>query len=229
MNAPLRVLLADDHPMVRYGIAAVLAGTESVVVAGEAADGRALLDLALAEPPDVVLTDLAMPGMGGVELIAALRAALPHVPVLVLTMHANDEAVFAALRAGARGYLIKGADGAELVRAIESVAAGEAVYGPEVANRIIGFFTGTPDAYAAQAFPDLTDRERDVLELMAVGLRNHAIAERLALSEKTVRNHVSSVLLKLQVPDRTAAALKAREAGLGSEAEPGRNLGSTDH
>jgi DNA-binding NarL/FixJ family response regulator len=221
MTSPVRVLIADDHPMVRYGIAAVLAATDSVVVAGEAVDGRALLDLARAEPPDVVLTDLAMPGMGGVELIAALRAELPDVPVLVLTMHANDESVFAALRAGARGYLIKGADGAELVRAIESVAAGEAVYGAEVANRIIAFFTGAPESYAAQAFPELTERERDVLDLMAVGLRNRAIAERLGLSDKTVRNHVSSVLLKLQVPDRTAAALKAREAGLGQDVDPG--------
>jgi DNA-binding NarL/FixJ family response regulator len=187
------------------------------VLAGEAADGAALLELAKADPPDVVVTDLAMPGMGGIELIAALRAALPDLPVLVLTMHANDEAVFSALRAGARGYLIKGADGAELVRAIESVASGEAVYGAEVANRIIGFFTGTPDSYAAQAFPDLTERERDVLEFVAIGLRNHAIAERLGLSEKTVRNHVSAVLLKLQVSDRTAAALKAREAGLGTD------------
>jgi len=217
MSAPVRVLVADDHPMVRYGISAVLAAVESVEVVGEASDGRALLDLALADPPDVVLTDLAMPGMGGVELIAALRAALPEVPVLVLTMHANDEAVFAALRAGARGYLIKGADGAELVRAIESVAAGDAVYGAEVADRIIGFFAGTPGSRPPDAFPDLTARERDVLELMAVGLRNHAIAERLGLSEKTVRNHVSVVLLKLQVPDRTAAALKAREAGLGGD------------
>jgi DNA-binding NarL/FixJ family response regulator len=217
VGQPVRVLLADDHPMVRYGIAAVLAAADSVVLAGEAADGAALLELAKADPPDVVVTDLAMPGMGGIELIAALRAALPDLPVLVLTMHANDEAVFSALRAGARGYLIKGADGAELVRAIESVASGEAVYGAEVANRIIGFFTGTPDSYAAQAFPDLTERERDVLEFVAIGLRNHAIAERLGLSEKTVRNHVSAVLLKLQVSDRTAAALKAREAGLGTD------------
>lgn len=217
MTGPLRVLLADDHPMVRYGIAAVLEATDSVALVGQAADGRALLEQALADPPDVVLTDLSMPGMGGVELISALRERLPDLPVLVLTMHADDEAVFAALRAGARGYLIKGADGAELVRAIESVASGEAVYGAEVANRIIGFFTGAPDAYAAQAFPELTDREREVLELMAVGLRNRAIADRLSLSEKTVRNHVSAVLLKLQVPDRTAAALKAREAGLGND------------
>lgn len=217
MTGPLRVLLADDHPMVRYGIAAVLEATDSVALVGQAADGRALLEQALADPPDVVLTDLSMPGMGGVELISALRERLPDLPVLVLTMHADDEAVFAALRAGARGYLIKGADGAELVRAIESVASGEAVYGAEVANRIIGFFTGARDAYAAQAFPQLTDREREVLELMAVGLRNRAIADRLSLSEKTVRNHVSAVLLKLQVPDRTAAALKAREAGLGND------------
>jgi DNA-binding NarL/FixJ family response regulator len=213
----IRVVVADDHPMVRYGIKAVLADVAHIELTGEAADGNELLSVVAATDPDVVLTDLAMPGLSGPEAITRLRASHPALPVLVLTMHADDESVFAALRAGARGYLIKGADGAELVRAIESVVAGEAVYGAAVANRIIAFFTGAAEEYAAKAFPELTDREREVLGLMAVGLRNNAIADRLGLSEKTVRNHVSAVLLKLQVPDRTAAALKAREAGLGSQ------------
>jgi DNA-binding NarL/FixJ family response regulator len=216
-SAPIRIVVADDHPMVRYGIAAVLSDVGSVEIVGEAADGKELLTVVASTQPDVVLTDLAMPEMDGVAAITRLHAAYPEIAVLVLTMHADDESVFAALRAGARGYLIKGADGAELVRAIQTVAAGDAVYGTAVANRIIAYFTGAPGAPAPKAFPELTDREREVLNLMASGLRNRAIAERLGLSEKTVRNHVSAVLLKLQVPDRTAAAIKAREAGLGRD------------
>ena len=214
MSEPLRVVVADDHPMVRYGIAAVLSGVDRVELVGEAADGDELLTVVRRERPDVVLTDLSMPGRSGLEAIRMLTAEDPQLPVLVLTMHADDESVFAALRAGARGYLIKGADGSELVRAIETVAAGDAVYGAAVAGRIVALLNETRSP--AAAFPDLTDRERQVLDLLASGLRNHAIAARLGLSEKTVRNHVSSVLLKLQVPDRTAAAIKAREAGLGS-------------
>lgn len=215
----IRVVIADDHPMVRYGVAAVLADHPGIDLVGEAADGNELLALVAATAPDAALTDLGMPELDGVGVIQALRATRPDVPVLVLTMHADDESVFAALRAGARGYLIKGADGAELVRAIESVVAGEAVYGGPVANRIVAMLTGA-EAPAAPAFPGLTDREREVLDLLAAGSRNHAIAERLGLSEKTVRNHISSVLLKLQVTDRTAAALKAREAGLGTDLRP---------
>jgi DNA-binding NarL/FixJ family response regulator len=209
----IRVVVADDHPMVRYGIAAVLASAESVELVGEAANGVELLSVVQEQQPDVVLTDLAMPHGSGVEAIRALALSHPDLPVLVLTMHADDDTVLEALRAGARGYLIKGADGSELIRGIETVAAGDAVYGAAVASRIVSLLTGAP---RSAAFPELTDREREVLNLMADGLRNHAIAERLSLSEKTVRNHVSNVLLKLQVPDRTAAALKAREAGLGT-------------
>jgi DNA-binding NarL/FixJ family response regulator len=210
----IRVVVADDHPMVRYGIAAVLAESDRVELVGEATDGAELVRLVAQLQPEVVLTDLAMPGTGGLEALRVLHRDHPDVAVLVLTMHADDESVFAALRAGARGYLVKGADGSELVRAVESLAAGEAVYGAAVAARIVSFYTGADD-YAVKAFPALTDRERDVLELVAAGLRNGAIAQRLGLSEKTVRNHVSNVLVKLQVPDRTSAALKARDAGLG--------------
>lgn len=211
----IRLVVADDHPMVRYGIAAVVARSTAVELVGEAGDGAELLAVVARTRPDVVLTDLSMPGMDGSAMIRRLRTQHPELPVLVLTMHEDDEQVFGALRAGATGYLIKGVEGAELERAIESVASGNAVYGPAVANRIIAFFTGTSEAYAAQAFPDLTDREREVLDLMALGLRNRAIGERLGMAEKTVRNHVSVVLQKLQVADRTSAAIKARDAGLG--------------
>lgn len=211
----IRVVLADDHPMVRYGIAAVLADADEVELVAEAEDGHSLLAAVSSHAPDVVVTDLDMPGMSGTEAVAELRRTAPDLGILVLTMHADDESLFAALRAGARGYLLKGADRAELVRAIKSVAAGEAVYGSAVATRIVDFFTGAQKEFAAQVFPELTDRERDVLALLAQGRRNSEIAQSLHLSDKTVRNHVSNVLLKLQVPDRTAAALKAREAGLG--------------
>jgi DNA-binding NarL/FixJ family response regulator len=211
----VRVVLADDHPMVRYGITAVLADAPEVEVVGEAADGESLLAAVAEHRPDVVVTDLDMPGMGGAEATARLRTSHPDLAVLVLTLHEDDESLFAALRAGARGYLLKGADRSELVRAIQSVASGEAVYGAAVATRIVQFFTGAREEYAAQVFPELTERERDVLGLIASGRRNSEIATALGLSDKTVRNHVSNVLLKLQVPDRTAAALKARESGLG--------------
>lgn len=211
----IRVVVADDHPMVRYGITAVLDDVPGIEVVGEAADGRELQAVVATTRPDVVLTDLAMPVMDGIAAIDRLRLTHPDIAMLVLTMHEDDDSVLAALRAGARGYLVKGAGGAELVRAIESVAAGDAVYGKSVANRIIGLVTAGPTE--SPAFPELTPREREVLDLIAVGLRNRAIAERLGISEKTVRNNVSSVLVKLQVEDRTSAAIKARESGLGRE------------
>jgi DNA-binding NarL/FixJ family response regulator len=211
----VRVVLADDHPMVRYGITAVLADAPEVEVVAEASDGATLIEAVKEHRPDVVVTDLDMPGMSGAEATKHLRTLEPDLAVLVLTLHDDDESLFSALRAGARGYLLKGADRAELVRGILSVAAGEAVYGPAVASRIVEFFTGAREEYAAQVFPELTDRERDVLGLIAAGKRNSEIATALGLSDKTVRNHVSNVLIKLQVPDRTAAALKAKESGLG--------------
>lgn len=211
----IRVVVADDHPMVRYGITAVLDDVPGIEVVGEAADGRELQAVVATTQPDVVLTDLAMPVMDGIAAISRMRLHHPDIATLVLTMHEDDDSVLAALRAGARGYLVKGADGAELVRAIESVAAGDAVYGKSVANRIIDLITAGPAE--SPAFPELTPRERQVLDLIAVGLRNRAIAERLGISEKTVRNNVSSVLVKLQVEDRTSAAIKARKSGLGRD------------
>ena len=213
----VRVVLADDHPMYRDGLAAVLDQAETVDVVAGVGDGDALLAVVAEHRPDVVITDLSMPGLDGVAATRRLLELQPDLPVLVLTMHEDDEHVFAALRAGALGYLVKGSDGDEIVRAVHSVASGEAVYGGSVARRIIAFYAGRTGGSAGErAFPDLTKRELEVLEVLAEGCRNHEIARRLGMSEKTVRNHVSQVLAKLQVPDRTAAALRAREAGLGS-------------
>jgi DNA-binding NarL/FixJ family response regulator len=216
MTTPVRVVLADDHPMFRYGLRAVLEGAEEVTVVGEAADGQQLLALVEQTRPDVVLTDLTMPGLDGATATRQLLQRHPELGVLVLTMHEDDEMLLRALRAGARGYLLKGADKAEILRALLAVASGEAVYGAPVARRIVAFFTGAQQRYAARVFPELTDRERQVLELVAAGQGNHEIARRLVLSEKTVRNHVSAILVKLQVPDRAAAVAKARDAGLGT-------------
>jgi len=216
----IRVVIADDHPMFRYGLHAVLATQPGIDVVGEAADGQQLLSVVRDTRPGVVITDLTMPRLSGAQAAARLLAAQPDLAILILTMHQDDESLFAAMRAGARGYLLKGADSAEVTAAIQAVARGEAVYGPGVAQRIIDFFSGRHEQFTARAFPELTSRERDILELLAQGSANRQIASRLAISEKTVRNHLSSVFLKLQVNDRTAAALKARGAGLGITSPP---------
>ncbi len=208
----VRVVLADDHPMYRFGLRAVLDASPEVVVVGEAADGAELLALVARHAPDVVLTDLSMPTLSGTAAIDELTRRHPGVGVLVLTMHEDDLSLFTALRAGARGYLLKGADRDEIVRAVLAVAGGDAVYGGAVARRVVDSLTGVA---RTPVLPELTGREREVLELLAVGLPTGQIARRLALSDKTVRNHVSAVLTKLQVPDRAAAVARAREAGLG--------------
>ena len=210
--APVRVVIADDHPMYRYGVAAVLATADEIDLVGEASDGAELIALASREHPDVVLTDLAMPGLDGASACRELLARQPDLGVLVLTMHADDESLISALRAGARGYLVKGADKAELIRSILAVADGQAVYGAPVARRIAELFGAGAARPAAPAFPDLTPREREVLDLLADGARKSEIARQLGMTDKTVRNHVSAILMKLQVPDRTAAAIKARDA-----------------
>jgi DNA-binding NarL/FixJ family response regulator len=208
----VRVVLADDHPMYRFGLRAVLDASPEVEVVGEAADGAELLALVARHAPDVVLTDLSMPTLSGTAAIDELTRRQPGVGVLVLTMHEDDVSLFAALRAGARGYLLKGADRDEIVRAVLAVAGGDAVYGGAVARRVVDSLTGVA---RTPVLPELTGREREVLELLAAGLPTGQIARRLALSDKTVRNHVSAVLTKLQVPDRAAAVARAREAGLG--------------
>jgi DNA-binding NarL/FixJ family response regulator len=219
MNAtespPIRVVLADDHPMYRYGVAAVLTDVPGLELVGQADSGAALLAMVRDAPPDVVVTDLRMPDLSGIEVTRSLHADQPELPVLVLTMHDDDESVYGAMRAGARGYLLKGADSEELVTTIRTLASGGTVFGPSVARRIVGFFLESSQKYTQGAFPALTPREREVLDLLAAGKRNSVIARELGLSEKTVRNHLSSILTKLQVADRSAAIVRAREAGLG--------------
>jgi DNA-binding NarL/FixJ family response regulator len=213
-DRPVRVVVVDDHPVFRAGMVAVLGDLGGIEVVGEAADGVAALDVVAAARPDVVLMDLRMPGGGGLEATAAVVSRWPEVAVVVLTMDEDDDSVFAALRAGARGYLLKEADGEDVQRALLAVARGEAVFGPRVAQRVVSFFATARTGGAATPFPQLTEREREVLTLLAQGLDNASIARRLVLSEKTVRNRVSDVLAKLHARTRAEAVAKARDAGL---------------
>ena len=208
----IRVLVADDHSLLRRALVELLSHQDLVEVVGEAAHGREAVEQTEELRPDVVLMDMVMPGLNGIEATRRLVAASPHVGVLVVTMFEDDDSVFAAMRAGARGYLLKGARKAETLRAIRAVASGEAIFSPAIARRMMGFFAARP---APAAFPELTDREREILALIARGGGNQEIADRLSLSVKTVRNHVTLIYGKLQVADRAQAAIRAREGGLG--------------
>ena len=221
----IKVLIADDHPLFRQGLRAALADAASISVVGEASDGTAAVTAACEPGVDVVLMDLHMPGTGGIEATRQIAARSPGTAVLVLTMFDNDESLFTAMRAGARGYLVKGAERDEIVRAIEAVAAGDVVFGAGVAARALAFFATAPaGSRAARPFPELTDREIEILQLVADGCSNLDIARRLHLADKTVRNHVSNVFAKLQVSDRPQAIVRARQAGLGSRT-PGQSPG----
>jgi DNA-binding NarL/FixJ family response regulator len=217
-RGPIRVLVADDHPVFRRGMRAILGAEPDIELVGEATDGEEAVALALELRPDVVLMDLNMPGVSGIEATRRVLEASPDVAILMLTMFEDDKSIFAAMRAGAHGYVLKGADGAETLRAIHAVANGEAIFSPEITRRLTGYFAasdGEPRTAAAQAFPNLTEREHEILSLMAAGYTNTAIASRLYLSPKTVRNYVSNIFTKLQVSDRPQAIVRAREAGLG--------------
>ncbi len=211
MNA-VRVVVADDHPVFREGLRGVLASLPDVHLVAECADGDEALAAVDEHQPDVVLMDLHMPGTGGIEATRAITARHPGTAVLVLTMLEDDDSVLAALRAGARGYLVKGSPPEEVIRAVESVAAGEAVFGPHIAERVLGYFASPRPA----TLPELTEREREVLALIAQGRSNKELAARLVLSPKTVRNHISNIFSKLQVTDRAAAIARAKRAGLTS-------------
>ena len=214
----LRVVVADDHPVYREGLTMVLGSLAGVEVVGEAGDGHEAVRLAEELSPDVVLMDLSMPGLGGVEATREVVARCPATQVLVLSMHEGADSVLAALRAGARGYLVKGATKQEIARALHDVAAGGAVFGGTVAEQVLTRVreSARTTRRGAESFPHLTDRELEVLDLVAAGLSNAAIASRLYLSDKTVRNVVSNVLAKVGARDRAAAIVMAREAGLGS-------------
>jgi DNA-binding NarL/FixJ family response regulator len=218
MMEPIRVLIADDHAPFRTGLRALLQATPDMEVVGEATTGQETIARAAALQPDVILMDLHMPGVGGIAATRQILHTSPHIAVLVVTMFEGDDSVFAALQAGARGYLLKGAPKAELLRAIRGVSGGEAIFGPAIAKRLMQFFAGlTPGVPGAPAatFPELTEREREVLTLLAQHQTNGEIAQRLRVSPKTVRNHVSNIFSKLQVADRAQAIIRAREAGLG--------------
>lgn len=213
----IRILVVDDHPLMREGMRALVSSYADIEVAGEAADGEDAHREVLRTRPDVVVMDLHMPGTNGVDATRAILHAAPTTRVLVLTMFEDDESVFAAMRAGASGYLIKGAQQQEIILAIRSVAAGQAIFGPTVAKRIIAYFSAAPATAvpSAEPFPELTTREREVLDLIAAGRPNNAIARTLVISTKTVSNHISAIFAKLQVADRAEAIVRAREAGLG--------------
>lgn len=216
----IRILIADDHTLFREGLQALLFSVADTEVVGEAATGEEAIQRATETNPDVILMDIQMPDLSGIEAtrrILAESSSHQEAPsIIVLTMHEDNDSIFAAMRAGARGYILKGADQEEMLRAIRAAAHGEALFGPRIAERIVGFFN-SPKSKAAEPFPELTEREREVLELIAQGSNNSEIARKLFVSPKTVRNNISHIFSKLMVADRSEAIVRAREAGMGKE------------
>jgi DNA-binding NarL/FixJ family response regulator len=215
MTAALRVLIADDHLIFRDGLRALLASTPDTELVGEASSGDEAVLLAGSLQPDVILMDLQMPGLTGIEATRRIVQESPHMRVLVVTMFDDDNSVFAAMRAGARGYMLKGATHADMALGIRAVGDGDAIFSPTIAGRLMEFFASFRPSAPPRVFPELSEREREILELIAQGKKNPDIAARLVLSPKTVRNHVTNILSKLQVADRTQAIIRARDAGLG--------------
>ncbi len=207
----IRLLIVDDHPLFRKGVRALIGVQPDMEIAGEADAVDVAIDLALAAQPDVVLMDLQLPGGSGIQATRAIVEASPAMRVLIVTMFEDDDSVFAALRAGARGYILKGTHEEDLLRAIRSVAAGEAIFSPAIASRVLTYFARPAPV---SIFPSLTEREREILVLIAQGKNNATIAHELFLSPKTVANHVSNIFAKLQVADRSEAIIRARDAGL---------------
>jgi len=213
-DAAVRVVVVDDHPLFRRGIGALIRDAPEAELAGEGASGEEAVALCAELQPDVVVMDVHMPGMGGVEATRQILRARPQTAIVMLTMMDEDESVFAALRAGARGYVLKGSQPAEILRAVVAVASGQAIFGRDVAERMAGYFADAGQAGLARPFAQLTFREREILELMASGTGNAAIAVHLGLTEKTIRNNVSSIFVKLGVSNRAAAVARARDAGI---------------
>ena len=215
MSSPtLQILIAEDSKAFRDGLRDLFRASPDMILVGEAVDGLEAVDYARRMQPDVVLMDLQMPKLNGIEATRRILETSPHIAVLVLTMFDDDESVFAAMRAGARGYLLKGALKNEILRTIRGVAAGEAVFGPAIAQRMMTYFSQIPPA-GSSSFPELTQREQEILQLLAQNHSNQEIAQQLGINPKTVRNHVSNVFAKLQVADRAEAIIRAREAGMG--------------
>ncbi|SRR6266849_5582032 len=212
---PLRILIADDHPLVRSGMRALLNAAEDLEVVGEAATGEEAVTLAAALQPDVIVMDLRMPGISGIEATRRILQDSPSTRILVVTLFEDDDSLFAALRAGARGYVLKDASEVEVLRAIRAVSSGDAIFSTTIAQRLIDFFATPRPAMQPLPFPDLTEREREILALIAQGQSNAEIAQALVIRMKTVRNYISSIFSKLQVADRAQAIIRAREAGLG--------------
>jgi DNA-binding NarL/FixJ family response regulator len=217
VESTIRILIADDHGVVREGLRAVLVPEPDMEVVGEAATGKDVVELAAELRPDVILMDIQMPGMNGIEATRRILEATPEVGVVVLTMFEDDDSVFSAMRAGARGYVLKGAPPSQILKVLRAVAAGEAYFGPEIARRLMDFFSAPKPASPEETFPELSAREVEILDLIAQGHSNAKIAGRLFLSPKTVGNHISHIFTKLQVADRAHAIIRAREAGLGRE------------
>ncbi len=216
MNEFITVLIADDHPLFRDSIRTLLLSVSDMELIGEAETGDEAVRLAAALQPDVVLMDIQMPGINGIEAARQIIHASPHIATLMVTMFDDDDSVFAAIRAGARGYILKGAKQDEIQRAIRAASNGEAIFSASVAARMMAYFSALRPAQLPQIFPELSGREHEILELIAQGYKNPEITAKLVLSPKTVRNHVSNILGKLQVADRAEAILKARAAGLGN-------------
>jgi len=216
MAVPIRVLIADDHPVFRDGLRALVAEADDLVLVGEATTGREAVEQAATGHPSVILMDLRMPDLSGIEATRRILEADPEVAILVVTMSEDDDSLFAAMRAGARGYIPKDAQRGEILQAIRAAAIGEAIFGASIARRLMAFFAG-PRRGSTDPFPELTDREQEVLELIAGGRSNTEISRRLGITPKTVRNHAAIVFNKLQVADRAQAIVRAREAGLGRE------------
>jgi DNA-binding NarL/FixJ family response regulator len=217
LESTIRVLIADDHALVREGLRAVLGSEPDMEVVGEAATGEEVVERAIEIRPDVILMDIQMPGLNGIEATRRILEVDPHVGVVVLTMFEDDDSVFSAMRAGARGYVLKGAPPSQILKVLRAVAAGEAYFGPEIARRLMDFFSAPKPASPEETFPELSAREVEILDLIAQGHSNAKIAGRLFLSPKTVGNHISHIFTKLQVADRAHAIIRAREAGLGRE------------